>query len=103
MNIYSCLLNLVPLVTYETYISAGMHLNLKLKSQYIVKPAVAGDQTLILYRNTNALRYTCTSTVHLAFIYAYFHVIQVHACELQMRVQAQKMTALVMHLHLHLL
>lgn len=55
MVIYPCLLNLVPLVTYETYISAGMHLKRKLQSQNIVKPVV-GIQTLILYRNTNAPR-----------------------------------------------
>lgn len=46
MVIYSCVLSLVPLVTYETYISAGMHLKLKVKSQNIVKPVV-GVQTLI--------------------------------------------------------
>ena len=46
MVIYPCLLTLVPLVTYETYISAGLHLKLKLKSQNIVKPVV-GVQTLI--------------------------------------------------------
>ena len=47
MVIYPCLLNLVPVVTYETYLSAGIHLKLKLKSQNIVKPVV-GVQTLIL-------------------------------------------------------
>ena len=88
MVIYPCLLNLVPLVIYETYLSAGIHLKLKLKSQNIVKPVV-GVQTLILYRNTNALRQTCTNTVHFAFIYASFHVIPVHACDLQMRAKAQ--------------
>ena len=55
MVIYPCLLNLVTVVIYETYLSAGIHLKLKLKSQNIVKPVV-GVQTLILYRNTNAPR-----------------------------------------------